>query len=84
MFPHAAGNIDNIVTKICKDKLQCRQGNDQRLNFLTNVEIPFGWKDEGCKLDQDLPINKYHLQILKAFVVKKEAGSVFVTSSTIL
>ena len=82
MFPHGAGNIDNIVTKVCKDKLQCRQVKDRCLNFLSNVEVPFGWKDESSSLDQDLLKNKYRLQILKAFVAKKEADGVFVLSST--
>ena len=59
MFPRDAGNVDNIVTKICEDKLQCRQVKERCLNFLSNVEVPSGWKDESYKLDQDLPTYKY-------------------------
>ena len=82
MFPHDEGDIDKIVAKICKDKLQSRQVKDHCLNFLSNVEVPLGWKDESYKLNQDLPTYKYRLQILKDFVAKKEEGGVFVTSST--
>ena len=82
MFPHDAGNIDNIVSKICKDKLQCHPVKNQCLNFLSNVEVPFGWKGEIYKLDQHLPTYKYRLQILRDFVAIKEAEGVFVTSST--
>ena len=75
MFSHDAGDIDKMVAKICKDKLQCRQVKDHCLNFLNNVEVPFGWKDESYKLNQDLPTYKYRLQILKAFVtVAKKEG----------
>ena len=82
LFPRDARNIDNIVTKVCKDKLQCCQVKKRCLNFLSNVEVPSGWKDESYKLHQDLPTYKYRLHILKAFVAIKEAGGVFVTSST--
>ncbi|KAK2558264.1 NFX1-type zinc finger-containing protein 1 [Acropora cervicornis] len=82
MFPRDAGNIDNIVSKICKDKLQCHLVKNQCLNFLSNVEVPFGWKGEIYKLDQHLPTYKFRLQILRDFVAIKEAEGVFVTSST--
>ncbi|XP_044174210.1 uncharacterized protein LOC114958008 [Acropora millepora] len=82
MFPRDAGNIDNIVSKICKDKLQCHLVKIRCLNFLSNVEVPFGWKGEIYKLDQHLPTYKFRLQILRAFVAIKEAEGVFVTSST--
>ena len=82
MFPRDAGSIDNIVSKICKDKLQCHPVKNRCLNFLSNVEVPFGWKGEIYKLDQHLPTYKCRLQILRAFVAKKEAEGVFVTSST--
>ena len=81
MFHRDAGNIDNIVTKICKDKLFESQVRKRCLNFLSNVEVPFGWKDKSYKLDQDLPTYKYRVQILKAFVERKEAGK-FVTSQS--
>ena len=79
MFPRDAGDIDNIVTKICKDKLFESQVRKQCLAFLSNVEVPFGWKDNSYKLDQDLPTYKYRVQILKAFVERKEVGGKFVT-----
>ena len=82
MFPRDAGNIDNIVSRICKDKLQCHLVKIRCLNFLSNVEVPFGWKGEIYKLDQHLPTYKFRLQILRAFVAIKEAEGVFVTSST--
>ena len=82
MFPRDAGNIDNVVSKICKDKLQCHLVKNRCLNFLSNVEVPFGWKGEIYKLDQHLPTYKFRLQILRAFVAIQEAEGVFVTSST--
>lgn len=82
MFSHDAGNIDNIVAKICKDKLQCCQFKKQCEYFLSTVEVPSGWKDESYKLHEDLPTYKYRLQILKDFVTIKEASGEFVTSST--
>ena len=83
MFPRDEGDIDKIVAKICKDKLQSGQVKKHCVNFLSNVEVPFGWKDEfSYKLNRDLPTYKYRLQILKDFVAKKEEGGVFVTSST--
>ena len=82
MFSHDAGGIGDVVRKICKDTLHRRQVKDRCLNFLSNVEVPSGWKDESYKLDQDLPTYKHRLRILNAFVAKKEADGVFVTSST--
>ena len=83
MFSHDAGNIDNIVSKICKDKLRCHLEVKNRCHhFLSNVEVPFGWKGEIYKLDQHLPTYKHRLQILRDFVAIKEAEGVFVTSST--
>ena len=79
MFPRDAGYIDDIVTKICKDKLFESQVRKRCLTFLSNVEVPFGWKDNSYKLDQDLPTYKYRVQILKAFVERKEVGGKFVT-----
>lgn len=79
MFPRDAGYIDDIVTKICKDKLFESQVRKRCLTFLSNVEVPFGWKVNSYKLDQDLPTYKYRVQILKAFVERKEVGGKFVT-----
>ena len=39
MFPHDAGDIDNIVTEICKGKLQCHQVKERCFTFLSNVEV---------------------------------------------
>ena len=82
LFPRDAGNIHNIVTKICEDKLHWCHVKERCLNFLRNVEVPSGWKDESYNLHQDLPTYKYRLQILKDFIAEKEEGGVFVTSST--
>ena len=75
--------IDDLVSKICKDRLHDKQVKLKCLNFLSDVEIPSGWKDnKSYKLYEHHPTYNYRLQILKNFVEEKVVEGVFVTSKT--
>ena len=83
MATEVEGRIDDLVSRICSDVLQCRQFKEHFQTFLTKVEVPIGWEEKGYRLGEDHPTYKYRLQILRNFVdTIKTSEGFYLTNDT--
>ena len=75
-------NIDDLVSKVCKDVLKRRSFKEKFQYFLTNVKIPSGWEGKGYKLQQKHRTYKYRFQLLGNLIDKKKSEGFSLTSTT--
>ena len=76
------GNIDSLVSIICKDVLERRNFKSKCEEFLTKVSVPASWEGNAYRLHQGNPTYRYREKILSNFIHERVSEGFTVKSST--
>ena len=77
------GNIDSLVSIICKDVLERRNFKSKCEEFLTKVSVPASWLEGNeYRLHQGNPTYRYRKRLLSNFIQKRKSEGFTVKSST--
>ena len=77
------GNIDSLVSSICKDVLERRNFKSKCEEFLTKVSVPASWPEGNAyRLHQGNPTYRYRKKLLSNFIQKRSSEGFTVKSST--
>ena len=76
------GNIDSLVSIICKDVLERRNFKSKCEEFLTKVSVPASWEGNAYRLHQGNPTYRYRKKLLSNFIDKRVSEGFTVKSST--
>ena len=76
------GNIDSLVSIICKDVLERRNFKSKCEEFLTKVSVPASWEGNAYRLHQGNPTYRYRKKILSNFIHERVSEGFTVKSST--
>lgn len=77
------GNIDSLVSIICKDVLERRNFKSKCEEFLTKVSVPASWPEGNAyRLHQGNPTYRYRKKLLSNFIQKRSSEGFTVKSST--
>ena len=78
------GNINELLSKFCKDGLIRKEFLKRCDTFLTEVKVPAKWKDRtDYKLQEVHETYKYREKVIRVFVVDKESEGFKPTRKTI-
>ena len=76
------GNIDSLVSIICKDVLERRNFKSKCEEFLTKVSVPASWEGNAYRLHQGNPTYRYRKKLLSNFIRKRVSEGFTVKSGT--
>ena len=76
------GNIDSLVSIICKDVLERRNFKSKCEEFLTKVSVPASWEGNAYRLHQGNPTYRYRKKILSNFIHERVSEGFTVKNST--
>ena len=76
------GNIDALVSIICKDALERPKFKSKCEEFLTKVSVPAGWEGNGYRLHQGNLTYSYRKKLLSNFIHKRVSEGFTVKSGT--
>lgn len=77
------GNIDSLVSIICKDVLERRNFKSKCEEFLTKVSVPASWLEGySYRLHQGNPTYRYRKKLLSNFIQMRVSEGFTVKSST--
>ena len=76
------GNIDSLVSIICKDVFELRTFKSKCEEFLTEVSVPASWEGNAYRLHPGNPTYRYRKKLLSNFIDKRVSEGFTVKSST--
>ena len=82
MATKGGGNIDDLVSSICKDFLELRNFKGKCQQFLSELSVPVGYEDSTYRLHPEHPTYKHRKNLLADFIDTKKSEGFALTSST--
>ena len=76
------GNIDSLVSIICKDVFELRTFKSKCEEFLTEVSVPASWEGNAYRLHPGNPTYRYRKKLLSNFIRKRVSEGFTVKSGT--